>query len=176
MWLLLESLAELIAERKDAVSQSAVAERAGLSRMVTSYWMILMSEEDLVDRGPDEDGRTYRIWMTEAGAATLRQCNDRLEARRLDLVVDAANPGDGHEVVLSEDVAHELDRAALHVVHAAKRLVSRADNVHVFLNLGRVDHRASGDGGCRIRTATPQENFATACSCCRVRACSSGRF
>src|SRR5687768_8283634 len=55
MWLLLESLAELIAERLDAVSQAAVAERAGLSRMVTSYWMVVMSDDGLVDRGPDGD-------------------------------------------------------------------------------------------------------------------------
>jgi DNA-binding IclR family transcriptional regulator len=81
--LLLESLAELIAEQRDAVSQVAVAQRAGLSRMVASYWMTLMSEDGLVDRGPDGDGRTYRIWMTEFGARTLRQCNDRLEARGL---------------------------------------------------------------------------------------------
>jgi DNA-binding MarR family transcriptional regulator len=82
-WLLLETLAELIAEKQDAVQQGAVAERAGLSRMVASYRMILMSEIGLVDRGPDADGRAYRIWMTEAGAETLRACNDRLEARRL---------------------------------------------------------------------------------------------
>jgi len=82
-WLLLEALAELIAERQDAVSQCAVAERAGLSRMVTSRWMIFMSDLGLVDRGPDADGRAYRIWMTELGAETLRVCNDRLEARRL---------------------------------------------------------------------------------------------
>jgi DNA-binding MarR family transcriptional regulator len=82
-WLLLESLSELIAERQDAVPQTAVAERAGLSRMVASYWMTLMNDYGLVDRGPDGDGRAYRIWMTETGAEMLAQCNDRLEARRL---------------------------------------------------------------------------------------------
>jgi DNA-binding MarR family transcriptional regulator len=77
-WLLLESLRELNLEHQNAVSQARIAERSGLSRMVTSYWMIAMNENGLVDRGPDEEGRAYRIWLSNLGTETLRQCNERL--------------------------------------------------------------------------------------------------
>jgi hypothetical protein len=55
-WLLLETLQELVDETGDAVCQSAVAERAGLTRKVASYWLIMMSETALVDRGPSSEG------------------------------------------------------------------------------------------------------------------------
>lgn len=77
-WLVLESLRELILEHRDAVSQARVAERTGLSRMVTSYWMILLDEEGLIDRGPDQEGRAYRVLLSKLGEETLRQCNERL--------------------------------------------------------------------------------------------------
>ena len=51
-WLLLETLQELLDERGCAVSQAEIAERAGLARKVASYWMIVMDEAGLVDRGP----------------------------------------------------------------------------------------------------------------------------
>jgi hypothetical protein len=83
MWLLLECLAELIAERNDAVPQVLVAERAGLSRQVASYWMDLMDEDGLIDRGPAPDGRAYRILMSDLGAETLKDCNARLVKKGL---------------------------------------------------------------------------------------------
>ena len=43
-WLLLETVCELCDETGDAVSQNMVAERAGLTRQVASYWLIVMSE------------------------------------------------------------------------------------------------------------------------------------
>jgi DNA-binding MarR family transcriptional regulator len=82
-WLLLETLQELLDETGDAVSQAAIAERAGLTKMMTSYWMSSMEEYGLVDRGPALDGRSYRIYLGERGAAVLRECNERLEAAGL---------------------------------------------------------------------------------------------
>ena len=82
-WLLLETLQELIDEKQDAVSQIEVATRAGLTRMVASYRMILMQEQGLVDGGPDSDGRAYRIYLSGLGQRTLRACNERLEAAGL---------------------------------------------------------------------------------------------
>lgn len=60
-WLLLETLAELVDEANGPVSQAAVAERAGLSDKITSYWMVMLDELGFVDRGPDADGRAYRV-------------------------------------------------------------------------------------------------------------------
>ena len=82
-WLLLEALQELLDETGDAVSQIQVAERAGLTKMLTSYWMSDMAERGLVDRGPALDGRSYRIIMGELGKRVLAQCSDRLAAAGL---------------------------------------------------------------------------------------------
>ena len=78
-WLLLETLAELIVEEGGAVSQVQVAKRSGLSERVVSYWMVAMSEFGVVDRGPDADGRAWRVILTRLREQTLRVCNDRLE-------------------------------------------------------------------------------------------------
>ena len=78
-WLLLETLQELIDETGDAVSQSTIAERAGLTRKVASYWLIMMSETALVDRGPCCEGTAWRVILTEMGERTLLACNERLE-------------------------------------------------------------------------------------------------
>lgn len=77
-WLLLECLQELLEETGDAVSQVAIAERAGLPKSLVSYWMALMDEEGLVSRGPALDGRAYRIWMGERGERVRRRCAEEL--------------------------------------------------------------------------------------------------
>lgn len=82
-WLLLETLQELIDERGDAVSQADVARRSGLSERVVSHWMLLMSDMGFVDRGPDADGRAWRVLLTELGERTIQVCNERLEAAGL---------------------------------------------------------------------------------------------
>jgi DNA-binding MarR family transcriptional regulator len=79
-WLLLETLQELIEERGDAVSQADVARRSGLSERVVSRWMRLMGDLGFVDRGPDADGRAWRVLLTELGDRMVRACNERLEA------------------------------------------------------------------------------------------------
>lgn len=78
-WLLLETVRELCDETCDAVSQNAVAERAGVARQVASYWMIVMSEDALVDRGPASEGHSWRVILTDLGERTLQACNERLE-------------------------------------------------------------------------------------------------
>lgn len=83
MWLMLETLQELLDETGDAVSQNALAERAGLRRQIASYWLIVMSEDALVDRGPHPDGRAWRVILTDLGERTLLSCNQRLEAAGL---------------------------------------------------------------------------------------------
>lgn len=82
-WLLLEALQELLHETGDAVSQIQIAERAGLTKMLTSYWMSDMAERGLVDRGPALDGRSYRIILSKLGEQVLGQCSERLAAAGL---------------------------------------------------------------------------------------------
>ena len=82
-WLLLESLQELIDETGDAVSQAQVADRAGLTKMIASYWMGLMDEHGLIDRGPALDGRSYRVYVGERGADALKVAAARLRAAGL---------------------------------------------------------------------------------------------
>ncbi len=81
-WLLLETLRELTEEGVGCVTQTGVANRAGLARGVASYWMVIMEEYGLVDRGRDAL-RTYDLILTSSGEATLRRCNERLEAEGL---------------------------------------------------------------------------------------------
>jgi DNA-binding MarR family transcriptional regulator len=83
MWLLLETLYDLLQHTGDAVSQAVVAEQAGLTKHVVSYWMGIMSEEGYVSREPDDDGRAYRVITTAFGDETLAMCNERLEERGL---------------------------------------------------------------------------------------------
>lgn len=78
-WLLLETVRELCDETCGAVSQNMVAKRAGLTRQVASYWLIVMSENGLVDRGPCALGVAWRVILTELGKRTLQACNERLE-------------------------------------------------------------------------------------------------
>jgi hypothetical protein len=82
-WLLLETLQELIDERGEAATQAEVARRSGLSERVVSYWMVLMSELGIVDRGPDCDGRAWRVLLTQLGTHTVQVCHERLEAAGL---------------------------------------------------------------------------------------------
>ena len=81
-WLLLETLKELLDEGRESVSQAVVANRAGLARGVASYWMVMLEEFGLVDRGRDALP-TYDLILTSSGEAALRRCNERLEAEGL---------------------------------------------------------------------------------------------
>jgi hypothetical protein len=77
-WVVLESLRELSLERRDAATPTRVAERTGLSRMVTSYWLILLDEKGLIDRAARRSGNAYLVLLSPRGEETLRQCNERL--------------------------------------------------------------------------------------------------
>lgn len=83
MWLILEALQELQDETRDAVSQNAMAARVGVRRQIASNWLIVMSEDSLVDRGPHPDGRAWRVILTDLGERTLVSCNARLYAAGL---------------------------------------------------------------------------------------------
>jgi hypothetical protein len=89
-WLLLESLAELLAERTEPVSQVAVAARAGVSDKTTSYWMIYLAESGLVGREPDADGRAYEVLLSSEGERMLERWNETLRCRGI--VAGAAGP------------------------------------------------------------------------------------
>jgi hypothetical protein len=77
-WLLLEALAELVQETGDAVSQQAVAARAGVSKVVASYWMSDMEQDCLLDRGLGEDTRSYLLLLSEEGIEALERCREAL--------------------------------------------------------------------------------------------------
>jgi hypothetical protein len=79
-WLVLESLFELIQETGDSVSQAMVAERAGLSKVVTSHWLIRMEMDELLDRGVGEDERTNSVLITILGEEVLERCSACLAA------------------------------------------------------------------------------------------------
>jgi hypothetical protein len=61
-------------------------------------------------------------------------------ARQVDLVVDVVNPGERYEMVLTDDVAGKLDVSTVDMVDHPEGLVVQADDVHVFLDVGGVDH------------------------------------
>lgn len=82
-WLLLETVKELVDETQSPMSQSAIAERAGLTRQVASYWLGQMTETGFVDRAPEGDGRSWGVLLTELGERALVECNERLEAAGL---------------------------------------------------------------------------------------------
>lgn len=82
-WLVLESRFELLQETGDCVSQVMIAERAGLSAMVTSHWLIRMERADLLDRGVGEGERSYRVLTSTLGEEVLERCSACLAAAGL---------------------------------------------------------------------------------------------
>ena len=78
-WTVLETARELIESTEDAVSQNDVASRAEIDRMTVSQVMKNLSNADLVDRGPDMDGRAYRIWLTKKGERAAKQGSARIQ-------------------------------------------------------------------------------------------------
>lgn len=92
-WLLLEALDELVRETGDAVSQQAVAARAGVSKVMASYWMTKLEQDCLLDRGLGEDTRSYLLLLSEEGAEALARCREALgRAGLTDVEVEAATP------------------------------------------------------------------------------------
>ena len=72
-YLVLAATKAAIDETRDAVSQQAVAERAGLDRATTSDVMRSLDQHGLVARRSDgEDARQWRISVTSSGTSLLR--------------------------------------------------------------------------------------------------------
>jgi DNA-binding MarR family transcriptional regulator len=91
-WLLLEALHELLEETKEPVSQQAVAERAGISKALASYWMVGMEEDCFIDRGLGEDPRSYLILMLDEGSEVLAHSRRVLQRAGLTDESRAASP------------------------------------------------------------------------------------
>jgi DNA-binding MarR family transcriptional regulator len=79
LWWVLYVTDELIVESSDAVSQRAVACRTQLDKATISYLMAKLARRNLVDRGPEFGGTSYRIWLTKAGEALLAQSSHAIE-------------------------------------------------------------------------------------------------
>jgi DNA-binding MarR family transcriptional regulator len=78
-WLVLDAMRDLIAERDDAVNQSEVAARVALSRAQMSSVMQELERKWLVSRGPDLNGRAWRIWLLQPAEALLDEVAARIE-------------------------------------------------------------------------------------------------
>jgi DNA-binding MarR family transcriptional regulator len=66
-------------EARDAVTQRAIAERAGLDEVTTSRVVRLLADRGLLDRGGSPDRRAYRITMTQKGRQLLRRATPDVE-------------------------------------------------------------------------------------------------
>ena len=79
-FLVLRCIDVLFQDTGDAVSQIEVAIHSGIDRSTTSAVMRALDEAGLIDRGPSMSGLAYRVILSERGKATLRQCEESIEA------------------------------------------------------------------------------------------------
>lgn len=79
-WIVLDATRSLIGSKEDAVSQIDVAHHTDIDRMTVSQVMRNLERAGLVDRGPDVDGRAYRIRVTDKGERAAKQGAARIEA------------------------------------------------------------------------------------------------
>jgi len=79
-WLIIDALRELHRELDDAVSQNALAARAGLARRNISESMPKLEEKGLVSRGPSASGRALRLFPTQEAVRRLDFLYPLLEA------------------------------------------------------------------------------------------------
>ena len=85
-YLVLASAARAIAERGDAVAQLAIAESAELDRATVSALVRKLEDRGLLDRGIDgEDGRRWRVTLTQRGRRMLEKATSRVEATAVDV-------------------------------------------------------------------------------------------
>jgi DNA-binding MarR family transcriptional regulator len=66
-------------ETRDAVTQRAIAERAGLDEVTTSRIARLLTDRGLLDRGGTLDRRAWRINVTQKGRQLLRRATADVE-------------------------------------------------------------------------------------------------
>jgi DNA-binding MarR family transcriptional regulator len=79
-WLVLESARALVRESGDAVSQKEVSVRVELDQMTVSQVMRVLDKKGFVSRGPDMEGRAYRVFVTSQGDALVARGWERLQA------------------------------------------------------------------------------------------------
>jgi DNA-binding MarR family transcriptional regulator len=78
-WIVLDAARTLVQSTEDAVSQNDVALHTEIDRMTVSQVMRNLEKANLVDRGPDADGRAYRIYVTEKGERAAKLGAARIE-------------------------------------------------------------------------------------------------
>jgi DNA-binding MarR family transcriptional regulator len=79
-YLVLSAAESATEEARDAVTQRAIAERAGLDEVTTSRVARLLTDRGLLDRGGSFDHRAYRIIVTQKGRQLLRRASPDVEA------------------------------------------------------------------------------------------------
>lgn len=79
-WIVLDATRVLVQSTKEAVSQNDVALHTDIDRMTVSQVMRNLDHAGLVSRGPDADGRAYRISVTAKGERAAKQGAARIEA------------------------------------------------------------------------------------------------
>ena len=93
-WLVLATTLQLTRDKGDAVSQSDVCRALGLTRMQVSAAMRALADAGLVDRGPDEDGWMWRVFVTRKGEARVGEARARaMDAAQLPPPRRAGCPG-----------------------------------------------------------------------------------
>jgi DNA-binding MarR family transcriptional regulator len=78
--LVIDALRELYQEQRDAVSQSAIAARAGLPRGNVSDMVPQLEKKQLISRGPSAFGRALRVFPTKEAERLLLLLYPRLDA------------------------------------------------------------------------------------------------
>lgn len=66
-------------EHGENISQNAIAERTGLTRVTAGYWTRVLEHKGWVDRGEQGNPRAWGVILTERGERTLQLCNERVE-------------------------------------------------------------------------------------------------
>ena len=79
-WLVIDALRELYQEQGDAVSQNAIAARAGLRRGNVSAMVPQLEKKNLISRGPSAYGPALRVFPTEAAERLLLLLYPHLDA------------------------------------------------------------------------------------------------
>ncbi|MEO8177394.1 MAG: MarR family transcriptional regulator [Deltaproteobacteria bacterium] len=79
-WLVLNTLARLIRESNDAVSQILVGRHLEMDKATLCTLMQKLDRRGLVDRAPEFGGSAYRIYLSPAGRTAARQGRLRVDA------------------------------------------------------------------------------------------------
>jgi DNA-binding MarR family transcriptional regulator len=80
-YLVLSTAETVTTEARDAVTQRAIAEGAGLDEVTTSRLVRVLCEKGWLDRGPTAgDQRAYRVIITPKGRQVLRRAAADVEA------------------------------------------------------------------------------------------------